>query len=412
NTLKQDVDGVDVKHDISIKEDLALGIGVNLSETSRGLQLNPNGLTVNLAELQGLKMLPTGVGVAVDGVTVQIGADGILNGNYQVMYPLQRAGNEISLQYDELTMKTGPAGLSVTLSETDRGLQQLADGLGVRTQVMDPIKSGFDGIYLQLSPDDSCLTKTSGGLEVAVAPDGPLRKEILGLDIAVDNVTVKKSLVGFHGGYVGDEDGDIVVQENIIRSITSYNAPLVKTGNVVSLNLVAQAPDLTYANGVLSCNISAGRGLVKTGSILSLAQSELDKLDEIPEDITEKMKTLDYLSSVVDDALDIGKQIGISIGTSALTSAVTSAVSAASMGIAAQTAAQNIISSNAAKAIGAAGFFSGLFGLAGGLLGGHLGKKGSGNTYISYNSILKGMIKEKDTNNEADSYLYGFSITT
>ncbi|KAJ3024558.1 hypothetical protein HDV00_000874 [Rhizophlyctis rosea] len=42
NTMKQDADGVDVKHDLSIKEEV-FGIGVNLSESSPGLHLNADG---------------------------------------------------------------------------------------------------------------------------------------------------------------------------------------------------------------------------------------------------------------------------------------------------------------------------------------------------------------------------------
>ncbi|KAJ3023789.1 hypothetical protein HDV00_001085, partial [Rhizophlyctis rosea] len=263
-------------------------------------------------------------------------------------------GLGLDVRTDDVSIKKTAGTLTVNLSETDIGLQQLADGLGIRTQELDPIKSGFDGLYLQLSPDDSCLSKTSSGLEVSVAPDGPLRKEVLGLDVAVDGLTIKKSLVGLEGGYVGE------------------------------------SPDITVTENMIICNITAGSGLRKLGSVISLLPDVEDKLDQIPDDIGEKLtdlhnlkNTLGDLSSVVDNIGDIGKQIGISIGTSALTSAITSAVSAAAMGLAAQSAAQNLISANAAKIIGVGGLFSGLFGLARGLLGSSLCKKGSSNTYIS-----------------------------
>ena len=88
NTMKQDADGVDAKHDHSIREDLAFGIGVNLSEVSGSMQLNVDGIAVNLREFGGLTSTPgLAVGVSVDNVTIQVGADGLLNGNYQVMYP-------------------------------------------------------------------------------------------------------------------------------------------------------------------------------------------------------------------------------------------------------------------------------------------------------------------------------------
>src|SRR6478609_821780 len=129
NTMKQDADGVDVKHDVSIKEGM-FGIGVNLSETSGSLQLNTDGIAVNLAEFGGLKSTPgLGVGVSVDNITVQIGADGMLNGNYQVMYPLQRAMNEISVQINENSLQVGPLGLAANLSET--GALQVEPGLGI-----------------------------------------------------------------------------------------------------------------------------------------------------------------------------------------------------------------------------------------------------------------------------------------
>ncbi|KAJ3024559.1 hypothetical protein HDV00_000875 [Rhizophlyctis rosea] len=110
-----------------------------------------------------------------------------------------------------------------------------------------------------LSPDGSCLAKTTTGLEVTMAPDSPLRKEMLGLDIAVDNLTIKKSLMGLQGGYV------------------------------------VETPDIAVSGNMIICNITAGSGLVKTASGISLAQLELDKLDEIPKDFTDKMKDLDNL---------------------------------------------------------------------------------------------------------------------
>ena len=214
------------------------------------------------------------------------------------------------------------------------------------------------------------------------------------LDVRIDNVTLLKKGGILCANYMGDEDGDLVVQGNMIRSIMSFTAPLIKTGNVVSLNLVAESPDLTYANGVLTCNITsgiglqkignvislnllaeapdltlvgnvltcnieAGAGLVKTLNVISLAPTELNKLNEIPDDIGDKLDTLDDLtdklgdlSSVVDGIGDLSKQIGIAVGTSALTSLTTTALTAAALGVAAKSQAQSLIAGKVAAATG------------------------------------------------------------
>jgi hypothetical protein len=328
------------------------------------------------------------------------------------------------------------------------------------------------------------------------------------LDVRCDGVTLVKKAGILSANYMGDEDGDLVVSGNMIRSIMTFNAPLVKTGNVVSLNLIAEAPDLTYAAGTLTCNIdagvgllktgpilslnliaetpdltlvgntlvcniSAGTGLIKAGPVLSLAPEKLRQLDDATQDITDTKESLENvndkltettqkvndavdditdvksglegvndtanaartaadaaantasqaaktagdlankigdLSSVVDGIGDLSKTIGISVGTSMLTSAVTTSISAAALGLAAQSQAQNIISNGVSKAIGVGAAFAGLFGAIGGAIGGALGKKGNQNTYISYNSYSGGGIAEKQSDDEQDSYYYGWSL--
>jgi len=396
--LKKDIQlGLDVKTDATgvIFKDASAGNALDARCDGSSIQKVAGSLSVNLQEFGGLKVTAAGVGVSVDGVTVVIGADNILNGGYRAMFPLQlpTGTSELSLQFSDLTMKTDATGLTLNLSETDRGLQVLADGLGVRTQTSDPIKSGYDGLYLNLSPDDSCLAKTATGLEVTVAPDGPMRKELLGLDIAVDGVTIKKTLAGLVCGLRGDVDGDITV---------------------------------TPA-GLILCNISAGQGLQKLGTVISaLPNTELeDKVDQAKNAADAAADTANQaaqqagdladrigdLSSVVEGIGDLGKTIGISVGSSMLTSAVTSSIAAAALAIAAKSAAQNLVTSKSALAMGGIGAaFAGLFGAIGGAIAGAAGKRGNQNTYISYNSFSNSGMKEKESDDEEDQYLYGYSI--
>jgi len=396
--LKKDIQlGLDVKTDATgvIFKDASANNALDARCDGSSIQKVAGSLSVNLQEFGGLKVTAAGVGISVDGVTVMIGTDGILNGGYRAMFPLRlpTGTSELSLEFNELTLKTDATGLTLNLSETSRGLESLADGVSVRTQAGDVIGCDYGGLYLQISPDDSCLAKTATGLEVTVAPDGPLRKELLGLDIAVDGVTIKKTLAGLVCGLRGDVDGDITV---------------------------------TPA-GLILCNISAGQGLQKLGTVISaLPNTELeDKVDQAKnaadaaaDTANQAVQTADDLADRLGDLSsvmeslggDLAKQIGIAVGTSALTSMVTTAVSAAALGLAAQSAAQNIISSNVAGAVAAGGIFSGLFGAIGGAIAGALGKKANQNTYISYNSFSNGSLKEKETDNEEDVYYYGFSI--
>ncbi|KAJ3048406.1 hypothetical protein HK097_010551, partial [Rhizophlyctis rosea] len=274
NTMKQDADGVDVKHDISIKEDLALGIGVNLSETSRGLSLIGDGLTVN-------------------------------------------------------------------------------------TQELDPIKSGFDGLYLQLSPDDSCLAKTTTGLEVTTAPDGPLRKEILGLDIAV-GPRLKKGLLGLEGNYVGE------------------------------------SPDITVSENLIICNISvSGKGIQKLGSVISLTpeiEEKLQEVDDMKESLDNAVDNLDdlgdrldnvaeNLSNIAEQVLSTAAQIGTAAAAGAVGGGISSGLALTAAGKLAKDGVQSLISANAAKVIGGGLAAALLAGILGGLLG-SLGGKKTYNTYI------------------------------
>ncbi|KAJ3032250.1 hypothetical protein HK097_005317, partial [Rhizophlyctis rosea] len=78
-------------------------------------------------------------------------------------------------------------------------------------------------------------------------------------------------------------------------------------------------------------------------------------------------------------------------------------LTASAMAVAAKSQLQQLLTSKSALAMGGVGaLFAGLFGLGGGLLGSALQKRGSNNTYISYNSISNGMIEEKQTDGDPD----------
>ncbi|KAJ3054279.1 hypothetical protein HK097_002216 [Rhizophlyctis rosea] len=247
--------------------------------------------------------------------------------------------------------------LSVKLDPSGALKKDLSLGLDLKIDASGSIK-------LDPGLDDSCLAKTTTGLKVMVAPDGPLRKELLGLDIALNpDMTLTKSPIGSRGNY--------------------------KQGNgiQISANIISLLPEVEDK--------------------LDQMDDALDKLDDIPDDIADKLGSLDDLADKYSDlssiAGDIGKLAGIAAGTSALVSATTTALTAASLGLAARSQLQQLLTSKSALAMGGVGaLFAGLFGAAGGLLGSALSKRGSNNTYISYNSISNGMIEEKQTDGDAD----------
>ena len=65
---------------------------------------------------------------------------------------------------------------------------------------------------------------------------------------------------------------------------------------MINLNLLVEAPDLSLVGNVLTCNIEAGAGLIKTLNVISLAPTELNKLNDIPDDIGDKYDNLDDLT--------------------------------------------------------------------------------------------------------------------
>ncbi|KAJ3045611.1 hypothetical protein HK097_001171, partial [Rhizophlyctis rosea] len=328
---------------------------LSLQVDKNSLQVGALGLAVNTAEFGGLKITPgVGVGVSVDNMTIQIGADGMLNGNYRAMYPVQLSigTNEISLQYDELTMKTGANGLTLNLFETDRGLQIQTDGLGIWTQQHEPIKSGYNGLYLQLSPDDSCLMKSTTGLELAIAVDSPFIKEPTGLDLRV-GTTLKKTTLGLEGNYMGE------------------------------------SPDITVTGNMIVCNIDVGgKGLQKVGSIISLLPDVEDKLDQVDDmvdnldDLGDRLDNVaENLSNIAEQVMSTAAQIGTAAAAGAVGGGISSGLALTAAGKLAKDGVQSLISANAAKVTGGGLAAASLAGILGGLLG-SLGGKKTYNTYI------------------------------
>lgn len=88
--MRQDVDRVDVKHDRSTRENRALGIGMNLSETPRALKLVPDGITVNCYPSGSMRTTLTGIEVVdrplrglfcdLVGADVQLAPGGVAKG--------------------------------------------------------------------------------------------------------------------------------------------------------------------------------------------------------------------------------------------------------------------------------------------------------------------------------------------
>jgi len=104
--LKKDIQlGLDVKTDATgvIFKDASAGNALDARCDGSSIQKVAGSLSVNLQEFGGLKVTAAGVGVSVDGVTVVIGADNILNGGYRAMFPLQlpTGTSELSLQFSD-----------------------------------------------------------------------------------------------------------------------------------------------------------------------------------------------------------------------------------------------------------------------------------------------------------------------
>ncbi|KAJ3055243.1 hypothetical protein HK097_011126, partial [Rhizophlyctis rosea] len=216
----------------------------------------------------------------------------------------------LDVRVDEVSIQKTLGQLRVNLSETDRGLQQLADGL-----------------------DDSCLSKTTRGLEVTVAPDSPFVKELLGLDIKVGS-TLKKTLVGLEGNYVG------------------------------------KTPDITVSD----------------------VEEKLDKVDDLAENLDNAIDNLDdlgdrldnvaeNLSNIAEQVMSTAAQIGTAAAAGAVEGGISSGLALTAAGKLAKDGVQSLISANAAKVIGGGLAAASLAGILGGLLG-SLGSKKTYNTYI------------------------------
>ncbi|KAJ3050596.1 hypothetical protein HK097_008401 [Rhizophlyctis rosea] len=236
------------------------------------------------------------------------------------------------------------------------------------------------------------------------------------LDVRVDGIGIVKKAGVLSLNLLGDEDADIVVQGNVIRSITTFAAPfLTKAGNTVSFNLIVESPDLTLVGNTLTCNIDAAPagGLVKAGSLFSLAPEKLQQLDDATQELTDQKEALENVneqltettqkvSDAVSDITDVksglenvagqvgdlaetimstAAQIGTAAAAGAVGGGVSSGLALTAAGKLAKDGVQNLISANAAKVIGGGLAAASLAGILGGLLG-SLGGKKTYNTYI------------------------------
>ncbi|KAJ3051747.1 hypothetical protein HK097_007235 [Rhizophlyctis rosea] len=364
--------------------------------------------------------------IKVDGTTVQLGADGILNGGYRGMHPLRVVGNEIDLLTDGITIVEDGTGLRANYramhplriagNEIDLvtdGVTIVEDGAGLRGnyKAMFPLQlpMGTNEVSLQIDERSLQINGSAGvgvnvaegmGLQVmasgiALDLDGEKGILIAGKQISAltDMLTITFNAEGaLQGNYKGDPDGDIRISANVI-----------------------------------SCLITAGNGLVKTGSTISLSQDLQDKVDEVDDlkdtldntvdklddalgDITHMTSQIDNLAnnlaSVVESVFSQAAQIGISTGAGIVGGGISSGLALTAAGKVAKDGIQTLISANAAKVIGAGAAAVSLAGIIGGLLGSLGGRK-----VYNYYTIGENGVSSGGTPEGGSDPLYGYSIS-
>ncbi|KAJ3052672.1 hypothetical protein HK097_005875 [Rhizophlyctis rosea] len=369
--------GLDVKTDPTgvVFKDPSANFSLDIRVDNLSIKKNAGVLNVNLAEGDVLVSGVTGIGVSVDGTTI-VKNLGTLSANYRAMLPVQVVGNEVSLQVDENFMQVGALGLAINPAET--GAIEVLPGLGiaVKCDVSGCIFRDLGGLDVKVAPT-SGLSKGTLGLQVDVDESGVIFKDVLGIDCTVDELTIVKTFGRLCGNY--------------------------KAGNGLTLlgNTFAVSPELEkkiddVADGLDDATDAAEQARNVAENAKTVADNLADKLGGI--------------SDVLNTVGDLSKQIGIAVGTSALTSATVTALSATALGIAAKSQAQALIASKVGTATSIAATFAGTFGAIGGLIAGSLNKKGNTINHISNNTYDIGTIKEKDTDDEEDTYLYGFTL--
>ncbi|KAJ3048368.1 hypothetical protein HK097_010637 [Rhizophlyctis rosea] len=255
------------------------------------------------------------------------------------------AANNAEVRLDPTgSLKKDVSGIDLLINPTGGIFNTPGVGVGLKVDV-----SGA------LSPDDSCLAKTTTGLEVMVSPDSPLRKEILGLDVALNpDMTLIKTLAGLGGNYKGE------------------------------------APDITVAGNRIICNITATGKLQKVGSVISMVpevEEAIDKVDNLADslddvtsklddaigDITDMTGQIDNLAnnlaSVAENVMSTAAQMGTAAAAGAVGGGVSSGLALTAAGKMAQNGIQTLISQNAAKVIDGGLAAASLAGVLGGLLG-------------------------------------------
>ncbi|KAJ3034190.1 hypothetical protein HK097_004583, partial [Rhizophlyctis rosea] len=279
-----------------------------------------------------------------------------------------KAINEISLQIDESYLQISGTGLQLNLHETG-GLANI-QGAGTRVK-LDPLGCLFTdlaGLDVKVGVN-SGLSKVGGALQVDVDESGAIFKDTLGLDARVDEVTIGKELGRLVCRLKGDVDGDITVTPG----------------------------------GLISSNLSAGNGLQKIGTMISLLpevedaldsvddlkdtlDNTVDKLDNALGDITDLTSNVENLAnnlaSVAEHVMSTAAQIGTAAAAGAVGGGVSSGLALTAAGKLAKDGVQSLISANAAKVIGGGLAAASLAGILGGLLG-SLGGKKTYNTNIS-----------------------------
>ena len=354
--LKKDASlGLDLKIDPSGSIKLDPGLGIDTRLNPAGALINETGIGLNI------KVDPSG-GLKIDpglGLDVRTDPSG--------------------------SIKVDPGlGLDVRLHPTG-AIQNIAGmGLSVKTDPSGVIFHDLAGLDVKVAPT-SGLSKGTLGLQIDVDESGVIFKDVLGIDCRVDEITIVKTLGRICGNY--------------------------KAGNGLTLlgNTFSVSPELEKkVDDVADGLDDVAEASEQARNVAENAKTLADNAAKTAADLTSKIGDL---ASVVDGVGDLAKTIGISVGTSVLTSTITTGISAAALGLAASNSAQNVLSNNVGKAIGVGAAFAGLFGAIGGAIGNAIGKKGNQNTYISYNSYSNGGMKEKESDDEEDTYYYGYSIT-
>ncbi|KAJ3028288.1 hypothetical protein HDV00_010532, partial [Rhizophlyctis rosea] len=229
----------------------------------------------------------------------------------------------------------------------------------------------------------------------------------LGIGLMRSPAGITLDLDGGHG---------ILVAANEVSALTDMSSITFNPEGALQVN----ADDITIR--IIPGVDVPGRGLVKTGSVLSLAQAELDKLDNIPEDFSAKLSNMDNMQSelqslttameamqatMLAETVSLQAQVAAALGAVIAEKLVMTATGALVASKVAE--GQAALTSTAAAAIGAILAAAATGATVGSLLALIGQKKYTTNIYnttvVGNDGLSSGGIEEGTTN-----YLYGFSI--